>query len=88
MRFEWDEAKRATNLRKHGVDFADATPVFDDPLALTIEDFDNNEVVMVTMGCDALLRVLVVVWTERLDGTIRIISARKAEPHECRQYEK
>nr|MBV6628921.1 BrnT family toxin [Oceanococcus sp. HetDA_MAG_MS8] len=87
MRFEWDEAKRATNLRKHGVDFADATPVFDDPLALTIEDFDNNEVVMVTMGCDALLRVLVVVWTERLSGTIRIISARKAEPHECRQYE-
>jgi uncharacterized DUF497 family protein len=88
MSFEWDETKRASNMRKHGIDFADVTPIFDDPLALTLEDSDNNEVVMVTMGCDALLRILVVVWTERPNGNIRIISARRAQPHECRQYEK
>lgn len=87
MRFEWDEVKRRSNLRKHGVDFADAVPVFDDPLALTLEDMGSAEHTMITMGCDALMRVLVVVWTERFGSSIRIISARKAQPHECRQYE-
>jgi hypothetical protein len=40
MRFEWDEAKRKANRRKHGVEFADAVSVLDDPRAITIEDRD------------------------------------------------
>ena len=36
MRVEWDEAKRKANLRKHGVEFADALSVLDDPRAVTI----------------------------------------------------
>lgn len=88
MMIEWDEAKRRRNLRKHGVDFADAVAVLDDPQALTREDTDSQgEQVQVTLGMDAVLRLLVVVWTQRLGNTIRIISARRANAKERRQYE-
>jgi uncharacterized DUF497 family protein len=38
MKFEWDRDEAEANRRKHGVDFADAVGVFDDPFALTQED--------------------------------------------------
>jgi len=41
--FEWDAHKARTNLRKHGVDFSDAATVFDDPLAVTVADEDQEE---------------------------------------------
>ncbi len=75
------------NLRKHGVEFADAVGVFGDPQALTTEDRDHDEQRFVTCGLDGLGRVLVVVYAYPEPDVIRIISARKAEPHERRQYE-
>ena len=85
MKFEWDDAKARANLRKHGIDFADAATVFDDKSALTIPDTGFDEDRYVTMAVDALGRILVVVYTWR-DDRIRIISARKAGPSETRAY--
>ena len=84
---EWDPKKAASNLRKHRVDFADAATVLQDELAMTIEEDDPDEYRFVTIGEDALGRVLVVVYTWAGDEP-RLISARKAEPRERRQYEK
>jgi len=84
--YEWDPRKAASNLRKHDVDFADAATVFEDELAVTIDDDNPEEKRFVTIGMDALARVLVVVYTWRGD-IIRIISARAAGPEERRQYE-
>ena len=85
MKFEWDDAKARANLRKHGIDFADAATVFDDESALTIPDTGFDEDRYVTMAVDALGRILVVVYAWR-DDRIRIISARKAGPSETRAY--
>ena len=87
MRFTWDDKKRLANLQKHGVDFADAVGVFFDDHALTIEDGDaEGEQRLVTMGRDYLDRVLLVVYTERGEDEIRLISARKASPGERKAY--
>ncbi len=87
MNFTWDPAKRQANRRKHGVDFADAVGVFFDDNALTLEDKDaEGEQRLVTMGRDFLGRVLLVVYVERDTDEIRLISARKASPGECKQY--
>lgn len=86
MTYEWDTAKASTNRRKHGIDFADAATVFADEYALTIPDDNPMEDRFVTLGLDALGRVLVVVFTWRSEQ-IRIIPARKADSHERRQYE-
>ena len=86
MDYEWDTHKAKSNLRKHGIDFADATTVFSDDYALTIPDDDPDEERFVTIGMDALGRILVVVYAWRGEH-IRIISARKAESYECKQYE-
>ena len=85
MKYEWDKAKAAANRRKHGVRFADAVTVLEDSNAVTIEDEHPNEERFVTLGLDALGRLLVVVYTFR-DDTIRIISARKATSAEQRYY--
>ena len=85
MQFEWDESKRISNLRKHGIDFSDIPPVFDG-LILTIEDdrFDYGEERFVTFG---LLqgRVVAIVHTESKDR-IRIILVRKATKYEQKTY--
>jgi hypothetical protein len=81
MEFTWDEKKRKTNVRKRGLDFADAEIVFSGA-TFTFEDdrFDYGEQRFITMG---LLRgvVVVIAHTERGE-TIRIISMRKATKHE------
>jgi uncharacterized DUF497 family protein len=86
MEFEWDPKKAVANLRKHGVDFADASGVLFDDFALTIPDEHSEEERFVTIGADPLNRILVVVYTWR-GATIRIISARKADAKERRDYE-
>ena len=83
--FEWDPQKAAANRSKHGVDFADAVEVFHDGMALTVDDIDGEEQRFVTIGADALNRILVVVYTWR-GHRIRIISVRKATRSERRQY--
>ncbi len=85
MDYEWDPKKAKNNLAKHGVLFADAVAVFSDDSAITIEDKRASEERFVTMGMDALGRVLVVAYTWR-EETIRIISARKATERERRSY--
>ncbi len=85
MEFEWDEAKRLANIRKHGIDFINVSEVFDGD-TVTVEDdrYDYGEQRFVTFG---LLRgiLVAVVHTERSDST-RIISARKATKYEQRTY--
>jgi len=87
MQFEWDPDKQRSNLRKHGVELADAVAVFHDLHAITVEDAGHHEQRFVTVGMDAFGRVLVVVYAYSQSDTIRIISARKADPGERKQYE-
>ncbi len=87
VRFEWDPAKARSNLSKHRVDFADATAVFEDPRALTRDDPHPREDRFVTLGLDALGRLLVVCWIPRGKDDIRIISARRATRSESSQYQ-
>ena len=84
--FEWDKSKAKKNKSKHGIAFADTFAVFDDPNAITVEDLSKNEERYITIGMDAFGRILVVVYTWRVDR-IRIISARKAVRSEVKQYE-
>jgi uncharacterized DUF497 family protein len=85
--YEWDPAKAQANLRKHGIDFADAALVLEDEQAITVPDeATTSEERFITVGRDPLSRVLVVVYTWRADS-IRLISARKATRREQRQYE-
>ena len=85
MRYLWDEAKRKSNLRKHGLDFADAEKVFTGPLVL-IEDQrrDYGEQRMIGIGLLDFLVVLIV--HVESDEEIRIISMRKADRDETDIY--
>ncbi len=86
MEFEFDPIKARTNLRKHGVSFAHAEQALRDAMAFTMEDPDaTGEQRLITLGMDALGRILVVVHTQRGDRT-RVISARKASRQESEQY--
>ena len=87
MRYQWDKKKAASNLRKHGIYFADAVSVFADELAVTIEDDYEEERRWITLGRDLFGRILVVVYNWS-DDEIRIISARKACAKERKQYGK
>jgi len=91
--FDWDANKARSNLAKHGVSFRLATSVFRDALALTIfdDDHSDDEDRWVTLGRTQNGQVLVVVHTAEEVGStelhIRIISARRADPAEVRDYE-
>jgi uncharacterized protein len=86
--FEWNEDKAKQNIRKHGVSFELASSVFEDELAIVIEDYlhSNEEDRYIIIGKSAEQKVLVVVYTERGDK-IRIISARVATKRERKTYE-
>jgi hypothetical protein len=85
MRFQWHPVKARRNREKHGVDFADAVGVFEDPLAITLEDPHPGEERLLTLGMDGALRILVVSWLWRGEE-IRVVSARRATARERRQY--
>jgi uncharacterized DUF497 family protein len=78
--FQWDDAKAASNYGKHGVRFEAARDVFKDPFAVELiddrHDYGEDRFVLIGMASGRSLR----------DGTIRIISARGAEPFEHRAY--
>jgi uncharacterized DUF497 family protein len=84
-KFEWDETKRKSNIKKHGIDFVDAPAIFDG-YTLTIEDdrHDYGEERFVTFGLLGS-RVVAVVHTES-EKLIRIISIRKATNYEEKEY--
>jgi uncharacterized DUF497 family protein len=86
MEIEFDPPKAKANLAKHRVSFAHAEQALRDPLAVTIEDPDaEGEHRFVTLGMDALGRILIVVHTPR-GNRIRLISARKAGRSETEQH--
>ena len=89
MDFEWDPAKAASNQRKHGVSFAEASTIFGDPLELTVSDPDHSEgeYRYLSLGRSVVGRLLVISYTERERNRIRLISARLATPTERARYE-
>ena len=77
VRFTWDPKKAASNLKKHGVSFPEAASMFADPLAAMLEDaLDPERAILV--GESEKGRVLLVVFIEQSEDTLRIISARRA----------
>jgi uncharacterized protein len=88
LRFSWDARKAASNRRKHGVSFEEATTAFGDPLSLTVPDPDHgaDEERFLLVGQSDRQRLLVVAHAERGDE-IRLISARPATRGERRNYE-
>jgi uncharacterized DUF497 family protein len=83
--FEWDSAKAASNLAKHGIAFPEAATVFADPFAVYLDDGSGTDR-MVVIGTSLRERVLFVVHVERGERD-RIISARRATPREREVYE-
>ena len=89
LSFEWDSRKAASNERKHGVTFPEASSAFADEHALVIPDPDHSdsEERFILLGLSSAIRLLVVVHCFREeDDVIRIISARKATRTESQQY--
>ena len=72
LSFEWDPVKARSNLRKHGIRFADAVIVLEDDAALTVQESDEGEERWITIGHDAIGRVLVFVYTWR-ENRVRLI---------------
>jgi len=88
MRFEWNPQKAQLNLSKHGIDFAEATTVFTDPLSVTYTDPDHSldEERWIIIGLSIRNRLLIVAHTDR-GQSIRIISAREVTRRERKLYE-
>jgi uncharacterized protein len=88
VRFEWDPAKAAGNLEKHGVSFHEAATALGDPLSTTFPDerHSTGERRFLTLGFSTRRRLVVVAHTEREDG-ILIIRARRATRRERAFYE-
>lgn len=87
MQFEWDEAKNLENIRKHEIDFADVPEMFEAPMLVELDDrFDYGEDRWFGIGFLGK-GVAVVVWTERQNNIIRIISARRANRYERQRLE-
>jgi uncharacterized DUF497 family protein len=87
FRIQFDHIKAKANLRKHRVRLSDGESVLYDPHALTLEDHLHDERRWVTLGNDGTGQMLVVIYTYRDPDFIRLISARKAEPHEINEYQ-
>lgn len=87
MNYEWDEQKNEINISKHGVDFCDASRIFQGPLLIALDDrFEYGEDRWIGLGIlDG--RVVKVVYTEPDEQTRRIISVQKVLQHERKQYE-
>jgi uncharacterized protein len=87
--FEWDPAKAAANLRKHGVSFKEAATIFDSRVLIKPDsEHSASEDRSKALGLSGRGRLLLVVMTHRESGdVIRIISARKATGQESRDYD-
>jgi uncharacterized DUF497 family protein len=88
MKYEWDDGKRRENLRKHGLDFEDASEIFKGPRLVRLDiRIDYGEDRWVAIGI-AKNRVVVVAYTEDdAKQLIRIISLRKALGYEKKRFE-
>ena len=87
MRYEWDEDKNRANLRKHGISFNRAVEIFNGPILSIPDDrFHYGETRVLTFGMTGSLVILAVVHTDR-ENVTRIISARRADKDEQREFE-
>ena len=89
IRLEWNKAKAASNLRKHGISFEEAQTVFLDEFAVQFFDTEHSEAEerFLLLGMSSGTNLLMVCHCERAGGeTIRIISARKATRRESAHY--
>ena len=89
-RFEWDDLKARRNAWKHGISFEEAATVFHDPDYFVAEDIAHSHAERRhwLLGKTAFEKVLVVIFTMRPGGVVRIISARPASRKERARYEK
>lgn len=90
IKFEWDEVKASTNLKKHGISFDEATTVFYDESGILFDDPEHseNEERFIIIGISENANLLVVCHCYRQSETvIRLISARKATKTETKQYQ-
>ena len=86
MQFEWDAQKNSSNRQKHGISFEEASCIFDNPVLTKIDvRRDYGEIRAVSYGMIAEFVVVAVVHTDR-NGKKRIISARRAEKTERKNY--
>ena len=86
MEFEWDENKRQKNIANHGIDFEDAISVFFDSNAFDEKDtgiYGERRYRTIGMNREGRMLFVVYAWS---GNAIRLISARRAEPHERRKY--
>lgn len=89
MKFEWDERKNKLNINNHHIDFADAWEVFENPLFVCLDDReDYGEDRWIGLGMMHNFVVVLLVFVEKGEDVIRIISLRKAKGHESKKYEK
>jgi uncharacterized DUF497 family protein len=89
IKFEWDESKNASNKRKHGVSFEEASTIFFDDYALLLNypDHSAEEDRFILLGLSSSINILIVCHCYRSkDEIIRIISAGKANQSEKNQY--
>ncbi len=88
MRYIWDIKKNDSNLKKHGISFYDASQVFRDENYITLLDSDHSlgEYHFVVIGMTQK-GLLTVVYVERIENVVRIITARKAKKAERGLYE-
>lgn len=89
MEFEWDPAEDRENQRKHGLSFQEASALFtngDDYLEVYDQDHSDEEERFIAIGM-IVRGIIVVVWTERSEDVIRIISARPATQRETRAFQ-
>jgi uncharacterized protein len=89
LHFQWNEKKLLSNIKKHGIHFAEASTVFYDENALEYYDPDHSEKEerYLMLGISRNLRVLVVSYCHReSDAIIRIITSRKATKKETKVY--
>ncbi len=86
MRYTWDERKNRRNIEHHGIAFKDAVRIFDGPTVEQVDTrFEYGEVRVYAIGLVNGLEIAVI-YTDRDHDARRIISARRAEPHERRYY--
>lgn len=86
MRFTWDPAKNAVNLRRHGITLRDAARIFDGPTVEREDDrFEYGEPRVYAIGLVNGLEITVI-YTDREDDERHMISAWRAEPHERRYF--
>ena len=88
MKFEWDDEKNRENMRRHGIDFADATEVFTHPMLTSLDDrkdYGEDRWVGIGLMQNIVAVVVYVEWIE--EDRVRFISARPALHHERKRYQ-